>query len=222
MNEAILDSNDKGESEKNRKRKLLQEKSGTQVGKIINTEHKRSKLAKIMDQRELKDCKEACCTNLRVISRTKKKCNCTVITTTEALEMPFITLHNRKEKYIKNNPCPVGSISRKSTINQIKKKFLRGDGPMIKEFKCNKLKDKEVRILRMWHYLDNTAFIIKQTGTRNDITKLFSDTEEQEELEVDGEPPGWDPGTKRYTEGCTPNRKGKHHKLLFFFQNKME
>ena len=263
MNEAILvHSNDKGEPEKNRKRKPLQEKSGTQAGKIINTEHIRSKLAKIMDQRELKDCKETCCTNLRVSSRTKRKCNCTIITTIEALEMPFLTLHKRTEKY-KNNPCPVGSISRKTTINQIKKKFLRGDGPMMKEFKCNRLKDKEVRILRMRHYLDNTAFIIKQTGTKNDITKLFhelanlssalyngceqfgkqreqhnksrkstwyttrreefsdtEDEEEQEEVEVDGEPPGWDPGTKRYTVGCTSNRKGKLPKLLFFFRIK--
>ena len=174
LNESILiHPNDKGEPEKNRKRKSLNEKSGTQAGKIINTEHKRSKLSKIMDQMELKDCKEACCTNLRVSNRTKRKCNCTIITTIEALEMPFLTLHNRKKKYIKNNPCPVGSMTRKSTINQIKKKFLRGDVPMLKELKCNKLKDKEIRILRMWHYLDNTAFIIKQTGTKNDITKLF-------------------------------------------------
>ena len=169
----LVHPNDKGEPEKNRKRKLLKEKSGTQAGKIINTEHKRNKLSKIMDQMELKDCKKACCTNLRVSNRTKRKCNCTITTTIEGLEMPFLTLHNRKEKYIKNNPCPVGSKTRKSTINHIKKKFLKGDVPISKELNCNKLKDKEVRILRMWHYLDNTAFIIKQTGTKNDITKLF-------------------------------------------------
>ena len=61
LNMMILhEPNDKGELEMIHKRKISPERNKTPAGKLINTEHKRSKVTKIIDQREATKCKKTC------------------------------------------------------------------------------------------------------------------------------------------------------------------
>lgn len=54
---------------------------------------------------------------------------------------------------------------------------MRGEGPMIIEIQANKAKNREMAMCRMWHYIDNTAFIIKQKGCKEEILSLVFELE---------------------------------------------
>ena len=48
---------------------------------------------------------------------------------------------------------------------------------MIIELQANKAKNREMAMCRMWHYIDNTAFIIKQKGCKEEILSLVFELE---------------------------------------------
>ena len=107
----------------------------------------------------------------------KARCNCTITTRFEASSMPFLSIHNRRNRKPKLKVCPLSSKNRNKTINYIRSRYLRGEGPMIIELQANKAKNREMAMCRMWHYIDNTAFIIKQKGCKEEILSLVFELE---------------------------------------------
>ena len=74
LNMMILhEPNDKGELEMIHKRKISPERNKTPAGKLINTEHKRSKVTKIIDQREATKCKKTCYNSNRANNSNNRK-----------------------------------------------------------------------------------------------------------------------------------------------------
>ena len=115
----------------------------------------------------------------RGTTRRRKKTNCTCTTTTkiEAKPSVFLSIHNRKKKKPKTMICPLGNKNRTKTITYIKNRFQRGEGSMITELQASKHKRTEAAIARMWHYIDNTTYIFKQKGSKEDILSLVYELE---------------------------------------------
>ena len=109
--------------------------------------------------------------------RKKTTCNCTTATKIEARSMVYLSIHNRKKRKPKTKICPLGNKNRTRTINYIKNRFQKGEGPITAELNVSKFKDREIAISRMWHYIDNTAYIFKQKGAKEDILSLVYELE---------------------------------------------
>ena len=109
--------------------------------------------------------------------RKKTSCTCTTATKFETKPAVFLSIHNRKKRKPKTKICPLGNKNRTRTINYIKNRFQRGEGIMINELQASKHKSMEMSIARMWHYIDNTAYIFKQKGSKEDLISLVYELE---------------------------------------------
>ena len=104
-------------------------------------------------------------------------CSCCITTTVETFHMPFISIHNIKNRKPRADTCVQGSINRRNTIRNIKNRAMKGKGPMREELQINPDKSKEVALQRMWHYVDTVTYLTKQKGTKEDMLNLVSELE---------------------------------------------
>ena len=60
---------------------------------------------------------------------------------------------------------------------RIKSTYQKNTGPMIKEMSANKPEDRIIAAYRMQEYIENAAYIIKQTGNKEDMISLIFELE---------------------------------------------
>ena len=113
----------------------------------------------------------------RIKKKRKTPCNCTTRTTVESVNIPILTLHNRKTNRTPTGSCPLANRNRSNLIRKVRDSFNKGQGSMIEEMEANKQQERLIALVRAKHYISNTAFTIKATGNQEDMYSMIFEIE---------------------------------------------
>ena len=120
------------------------------------------------------------------ISRTRKgrarkknrvTCHCATRTIVESVNIPNITLHNRKINKIATGSCPLANKLRRDAIKKVQEDRNKGQGNMIDKMKVTKHQERLIALARIKHYIGNVAFTIKNSGNQEDMLSLIFEIE---------------------------------------------
>ena len=112
-----------------------------------------------------------------ISKKRKTPCHCTTRTTVESVNIPILTLHNRKTNRTPTGSCPLANRNRSNLIRKVRDSFNKGQGSMIEEMKANKQQERLIALVRAKHYISNTAFTIKATGNQEDMYSMIFEIE---------------------------------------------
>ena len=111
--------------------------------------------------------------------RTAKKrnnCKCANVTSVNKIRMPILNIHN-KFKAKNNQNCAQSIKNKRELIKQIKTTYQERKGTLYKEVAATKDQERRISLVRMWHYIDSTAFLIKQNGNKQEFISLICELE---------------------------------------------
>ena len=105
------------------------------------------------------------------VTKKKNMCQCIRTTSVTKIRMPILNIHI--EHKIKGKKiCTQGNKIRREQVKMVRDKFHAGEGSLYKEAAATKEQERNISLVRMWHYIDTAAYLIKQNGNEQELGSL--------------------------------------------------